>query len=96
MQVSVTKPTFEYEFKVKIAKAKAKKVHSQITEVEDRAYISVYSQNRPVGRFTFIKEDTIATIEKSHVIERDYYPLEFCISELVKYYKRKKIKYIDW
>lgn len=96
MQVSVSKPRFEEDFKIKIAKAIAKELHSQITEVDDTVYVSVYSQKRPVGRFTFIKEETIATIDKSQVIERDYYPFEFCIAEVVKYFKRKKIKYIDW
>lgn len=96
MQVSVAKPQYEDDFKAKIAKAIAKQLTSEFTEVEERFFVSIYSQGRPVGRYSFIKEDSIATIEKNWTIERDYFPFEFCISEVVKYLKRKKIKYIDW
>lgn len=96
MQVSVNRPKYEDLFQTKISKAIGKELYSQITEEDDIIFVQVLTQGRVVGKYTFKKDDTIATIEKSQTIERDYFPFEFCIYEVVKYCKRKKIKYIDW
>ena len=96
MQISVKKPNFKTDFKASIAKAVAKELHSKIDQAEDHLFISIYSQDRPVGRFTFEKEEDCLSLKKFQVIEKDYPSFEFCISEVVKYSKRKKIKYITW
>lgn len=96
MQVSVTKPKYDELFQVRLQKAIAKELYSEITEDDDIIFVQVLTQGRVVGKYTFTKEDTVATIDKSHTIERDYFPFEFCVNEVVKYCKRKKIKHIEW
>lgn len=96
MQVTVSKPVYHIHFLDKLKRAIAKELTSNITEDDDTIFVQVLSQGRVVGKYTLKKEDTIATIEKSHTIERDYFPFEFCINEVVKYCKRKKIKHIEW
>lgn len=95
MKISVNKPNFDDDFKSKIQKSTAKAVHSSIIE-NDIILVKVFSQERIVGVFTFIKDDDKLMLKKNQIIERDYYPFEFCILEVVKYFKRKKIKTIEW
>lgn len=96
MKVSVTNPNFTADFKSKVAKAVAKELTADIKDIDEYLFISVYSQGRPVGRFTFNKEEKIVVLAKKFVIEHDYNSFEFAVAELVKYLKNKKYKTIAW
>lgn len=97
MNISIGKPNFADDFKDKIQKSTAKAVYSSMTELDDKnVLLKVYSQGRTVGVFKFNKDDTLLTLKKKHIIEKDYFPFEYCISEVVRYFKRKKIKNVEW
>ena len=96
MQISVARPDLDGGFLQKIAKAKIKEIKADITVEGSEVNIQVKSSNRTVGRFTFLRDDDSYFLEARHVIERENYPFEFAISELLRLAKRKKIKYIAW
>ena len=108
MEIHVTgKPNFSENFKKGLALAKGRRLTSQIDQALDNVFVTVYSMTRPVGRFVFEKISTKNEgtdvkekpelhywLRKSHIIERDYNPLEFAVAELVRYGKSRKIKSI--
>ena len=96
MQITVRKPNYPPAFKAAIDHSYRKSVTHQLDNLNDRIYITVYSQKRPVGRFTYVVQEDKCVLEKRFVIERDYCPFEYSIATLVKYFKRKKIKYLLW
>ena len=96
MFVTTFKPEFDDIIKDKIKVASLKRCETAITKVNDFLYVSVYASSRPVGRFVFELEDENAILIKRFIIEREFYPLEFCLSELTKYLRKKKIKYLLW
>lgn len=96
MQISVADPEFSEEFLIKVSRAVGKgAVFNQDSQNE---FINVFIRagNRDVARFYFTKDGEDCILEKKLVIDRSYYPFEFAIFELVKFFKRKKIKYILW
>jgi hypothetical protein len=94
MKISITKPDFSEDTlnKIQIANKKGVKVFINSTDSRDKAY--AICDNRTVGKVFLSKEKTIARIYKKHIIEGDLYPLEAILFELVKFYKRRKIRFI--
>lgn len=96
MQILVEKPELDGGFLQKIAKAKIKEIKADVTIEGSEINIQIKSSNRTVGRFTFLRDDDSYILEARHVIERENYPFEFAISELLRVARKKKIKYIAW
>lgn len=96
MQITVNKPVLSDDFKLGLTVAIRKELSSEITEVNDYIYISVYSGTYPVGRFIFNKEEDKCILFRKTIISPSYHPFEYAISLLIKRFKRKKIKYLLW
>lgn len=96
MQLNVNKPNFDNNFKARIARAIGKGSSLEISSDGDFINIIVNANNRVVGKFTFNKGEEESILIKKFVIEREFYPFEFAISRLVKYLKKKKVKFIVW
>lgn len=96
MRILIGKPNLPDDFKKKIARAVGKELTIDIKDIDKHLFISVYSQNRTVARFTFEIRDKTAELDRSFIIEHDYNSFEFCISEVIKYLQKKKIKYLIW
>ena len=99
MKISTAKPNFDEEFRQKVLKAVGKELTSEITtDFTPHFSVKIFSQDRVIGRYSFVvdKEKKTATLEKQFTIERDYYPFEFCIVEVIRYFRNKKIKNVIW
>lgn len=96
MKILVSNPKFKKEFKENIVQASRKGCKAEITDIKDYSSVIVYSSNRPVGKFFFEKDGDILVLTKKFIIEREYRPFECAINALVKFYKKKKIKYVVW
>jgi len=96
MQISVTKPDFTADFKARIARANAKGCTAKIVVDDTSVFVQVMASGRLVGKFVFEKDEDNCILQKFHIIEREFCPLEFTIATLAKALKRKKIKFIVW
>jgi hypothetical protein len=94
MKIQVKKTKYPDDFLASIEKSLKKGVKSQITNIEDMIITAVYANGRPIGRFRFRLIDDTCKLEYKLIIEKDFYPLENIVYNLVKWLKRKKIKYI--
>jgi len=94
MKVSVTKPKFSDEFTNSIARGTRKGAETTILSQDFYIYVLVKVGNRIVGKFIFEKEEPVVVLTKEYVFDREYSPFEFAISQLTKFLKKTKIKYI--
>ena len=96
MQISTKKPAFDDEFISRVNKSELKGSVAQISFDDTHVLVTVIASVRPVGRFSFIIDDAVYLLEKSHIIEREFYPFELAVYELVKVAKKKKVFAICW
>ena len=93
MQVSVRKPQYDDEFSRLISRAHKKgcsiSIHVEGENLDLQA--TVKASGRVVGRFTFVLDEDNYILEKRHIIEKEFQPLEFAVSELATFCKRRKI-----
>lgn len=96
MQISIAKPGFSKDFKDRIARARGKGCSLQVNYEGKNINVIVSASARPVGKFSFTKEDDTCILHLRFIIEREYCPFEFAISGLIKELKKKGIKFILW
>lgn len=96
MQISVSKPNFNDDFKARIHRAIAKGCVSELVNSDGQVFIYVKASDRPVGVFIFEKQDDTCNLIKKQVTEREFCPFEFAVARLVKNLKKTKIKFINW
>lgn len=96
MKVSVNSPKFDDGFLFGLKKAIARGCTTLIDRTGDNIYIEAKSGDRVIGKYTFIIDGDECKMAKKFTIEREYYPFEVVVSDLVKFLKRKKIKFVIW
>lgn len=96
MKVTISKPQFSDDFLFGLKKSTARGCSTFIDRNEDNIYVEVRSGERIIGKFSFIIDKDECTLTKKFIIEREYYPFELAISDLVKFLKRKKVKFVIW
>jgi len=94
MQITVSNPKYSNDFKEAVARGKRKNCTTEIDDAKEQTIVYVRNANRVVGKLYFEKDDNKAILLKRYIIEKDYRPLEFGLSAVVKFYKKKKIKYV--
>lgn len=94
MQILVSKPNFDQEFLKRVGRARSKGSSVSINLDENNLSVFVIASGRTLGKFSFSIEEENCILFKRAIIEREYCPFEFTVYSLVKYLKRKKIKYI--
>lgn len=104
MRISVKTPNFNHELKRETHIARVKGVTHEIEANADNYIVDVYSPDgRRVASFTFLKHEAgegetkhdEITLTKYFIADKAYRPKEYVFSELTKYFKKKKIKYIN-
>ena len=96
MKISINKPEFENSFLVSYKKATARGCSTFIDKKDNDIYIEVKSNDRVIGKFSFVIDGDECISSKKFIIEREYYPFELAIFDLVKFLKRKKVKFVIW
>ena len=96
MELKVIKTKLPEGFKENVKIAQKKGVSALLNDVKGYILISVYANNRPVGRFMFEVQYDKCIIKKFHIIENEFYPLEIALTELLTYCKKHKIKTIEY
>lgn len=96
MELSLKKTYIPIEIKEGSRIANRRKCRSDIQLTENEVLVTVFASGRKVGFFTFERDDGRCTLKTKSVIERDFYPFEFAITELIKPLKRRKSLSICW
>lgn len=94
MQIAVNKPDFDQDFLKRVARARSKGCFVTTDLQDNNLSVFVIANSRTIGKFSFALEEENCILFKKAIIEREYCPFEYTIFNLVKYLKRKKIKYI--
>jgi len=95
MRYLVSRPLFTHDIIEGVERARRKEAHAEIIRKDDEILIIVRAGFRPVGKFVFKVIDTDCVIHRYFISEKTYCPFSLALSELTKFLKRKKIKYID-
>jgi hypothetical protein len=96
MQISVKNPEFTEEFLILANKGDRKGCGIAVFFDEESVGVIVSASGRVVGRFEFVRDENSLILDRQHIVEREFYPLEFAIQEMVRACKRKKILAICW
>lgn len=94
MKLSITKPIFDNHLLEAVQIADRKGVTIDIVSDGDLDKAYAHCNGRTVGKLFLRREKTQAKIVKTHVIEREFYPYEAILFELVNFYKGSKTKSI--
>ena len=96
MIISVSKPSFKKDFLDNLNIAVNKGVTVEINQDSEtkRDKAIARANGRVVGKMVLERKKGEAIAKQSIIIERDFYPYEVILFELVKYYKRRRIKQI--
>lgn len=102
MRITVSNPNLNQKFRRGEHRGKNKGIVADIDLGVEYINIVVRAKQRIVGKFTFSRsipenadEPMEATLTKSYVYDGEYSPFEFAVSELTRFLRRKKIKYIN-
>lgn len=104
MRYNVRQPNFNRKLKREAHIAKVKGVDHEIETNDNIVLVSLTSPDgRTVAKFKFLKHEQgegenkhdELTLVKYFIADKAYRPKEYILTELTKYFKRRKIRYIN-